>query len=183
MTRWSPPHPRHQILHETPLLAIRHSYFVFRLFITKVTIARDTSPLAHHSTKSRPERGIGDWLDQISSTIPTLSLLASNLQAILSIISLAEARLANTPFKMNAPIQSPNGQQVPASHAASSIASATSSTHQSPTNDAAPQQQLAGAHSAPSTDAFLRDFTLVAEAAKRAQMAVMMRDFESVGLS
>lgn len=35
----------------------------------------------------------------------------------------------------------------------------------------------------PSTDAFLKDFTLVAEAAKRAQMAVMMREFESVGLS
>ncbi|KAJ9156491.1 hypothetical protein NKR23_g1340 [Pleurostoma richardsiae] len=35
----------------------------------------------------------------------------------------------------------------------------------------------------PSTDPFLKDFTLVAEAAKRAQMAVMMRDFESVGLS
>ncbi|KAK3945857.1 hypothetical protein QBC46DRAFT_370159 [Diplogelasinospora grovesii] len=36
---------------------------------------------------------------------------------------------------------------------------------------------------APSTDAFLKDFTLVAEAAKRAQMAVLMRDLESVGLS
>ncbi|KAK4131116.1 hypothetical protein BT67DRAFT_389066 [Trichocladium antarcticum] len=34
-----------------------------------------------------------------------------------------------------------------------------------------------------STDVFLKDFTLVAEAAKRAQMAVLMRDFESVGLS
>lgn len=34
-----------------------------------------------------------------------------------------------------------------------------------------------------STDPFLRDFTLVAEAAKRAQMAVMIRDLESIGLS
>ena len=34
-----------------------------------------------------------------------------------------------------------------------------------------------------SADAFLRDFTLVAEAAKRAQVAVMVRDFESCGLS
>ncbi|CAK7273295.1 hypothetical protein SEPCBS119000_005582 [Sporothrix epigloea] len=33
------------------------------------------------------------------------------------------------------------------------------------------------------TDAFLKDFTLVAEAAKRAQVAVMMRDFENVGIS
>ncbi|TAQ88083.1 hypothetical protein B7494_g3621 [Chlorociboria aeruginascens] len=38
----------------------------------------------------------------------------------------------------------------------------------------------------PVTDAaspFLRDFNLVAEAAKRAQMAVLMRDMEAVGLS
>lgn len=43
-----------------------------------------------------------------------------------------------------------------------------------------PQPQVA---KAPSTDAFLKDFTLVAEAAKRAQMAVMIRDLENVGLS
>lgn len=35
----------------------------------------------------------------------------------------------------------------------------------------------------PSTDAFLKDFTLLAEAAKRAQVAVMVRDFESCGIS
>ncbi|KAK2044966.1 hypothetical protein LZ31DRAFT_594400 [Colletotrichum somersetense] len=57
---------------------------------------------------------------------------------------------------MNAPIQSPKRQD-----------STSSATGQA----------------APSTEAFLRDFTLVAEAAKRAQMAVMMRDFESCGLS
>lgn len=34
-----------------------------------------------------------------------------------------------------------------------------------------------------SADSFLRDFSLVAEAAKRAQVAVMVRDFESCGLS
>ncbi|KAK0635574.1 hypothetical protein B0T17DRAFT_484661 [Bombardia bombarda] len=34
-----------------------------------------------------------------------------------------------------------------------------------------------------STDVFLKDFTLVAEAAKRAQMACLMRDMEGVGLS
>ncbi|KIH88543.1 hypothetical protein SPBR_08041 [Sporothrix brasiliensis 5110] len=36
---------------------------------------------------------------------------------------------------------------------------------------------------ASTTESFLKDFTLVAEAAKRAQVAVMMRDFENVGLS
>jgi hypothetical protein len=35
----------------------------------------------------------------------------------------------------------------------------------------------------PSTDPYLKDFTLVAEAAKRAQMAVLMRDMEGFGLS
>ena len=35
----------------------------------------------------------------------------------------------------------------------------------------------------PSTDVFLKDFTLIAEAAKRAQMACLMRDMEGVGLS
>jgi hypothetical protein len=34
-----------------------------------------------------------------------------------------------------------------------------------------------------STEGFLREFTLVAEAAKRAQMALMIQDFESCGLS
>ncbi|KAK2755168.1 hypothetical protein CKAH01_01060 [Colletotrichum kahawae] len=56
------------------------------------------------------------------------------------------------------------------------------STDQSPTNQMAPPPQAPSAQ-APSTEAFLRDFTLVAEAAKRAQMAVMMRDFEACGLS
>ncbi|KAH9233686.1 hypothetical protein K456DRAFT_1724588 [Colletotrichum gloeosporioides 23] len=51
------------------------------------------------------------------------------------------------------------------------------STDQSPNQMAPPPQ--APSTQAPSTEAFLRDFTLVAEAAKRAQMAVMMRDFEA----
>ncbi|KAL0942448.1 uncharacterized protein CTRU02_200334 [Colletotrichum truncatum] len=76
---------------------------------------------------------------------------------------------------MNAPIQSPSRQ--------ASMSSATSSsTQESPMNQMAPPPQAPGGQ-APSTEAFLRDFTLVAEAAKRAQMAVMMRDFEACGLS
>ncbi|KAI0885823.1 uncharacterized protein GGS22DRAFT_188112 [Annulohypoxylon maeteangense] len=35
----------------------------------------------------------------------------------------------------------------------------------------------------PSTDAFIRDLNLVAEAAKRAQMAVLMRDLDSIAIS
>ncbi|KXX73880.1 hypothetical protein MMYC01_210367 [Madurella mycetomatis] len=59
--------------------------------------------------------------------------------------------------------------------------SAMSSTQQSPTASKIVPPQPAPAKT-PSTEAFLKDFTLVAEAAKRAQMAVLMRDFESVGL-
>jgi len=62
--------------------------------------------------------------------------------------------------------------------ASTSSASAVSSTHQSPAHIAQPQPQSIDQ----TADAFLRDFTLVAEAAKRAQMAVMMRDFESIGI-
>jgi hypothetical protein len=57
---------------------------------------------------------------------------------------------------------------------------------QSPTNQSVPvvapvpRPVQAGS---PSTDVFLKDFTLVAEAAKRAQVAVMVRDFENCGLS
>ena len=56
-----------------------------------------------------------------------------------------------------------------------------SSTQQSPTNSKIVPPAPKPAKTA-STDVFLKDFTLVAEAAKRAQMAVLMRDFESVGL-
>ncbi|RYC59925.1 hypothetical protein CHU98_g6299 [Xylaria longipes] len=34
-----------------------------------------------------------------------------------------------------------------------------------------------------STDPYLRDFTLVAEAARRAQMSILIRDMENVGIS
>ena len=67
-----------------------------------------------------------------------------------------------------------------ASHHRSSTSSAQSSAQQSPSAKLAPPKPVT-AKSA-STEVFLKDFTLVAEAAKRAQMAVMMRDFESIGL-
>jgi len=44
------------------------------------------------------------------------------------------------------------------------------------------QQQHRPISDANATSPFLRDFNLVAEAAKRAQIAVLMRDFEAVGI-
>ncbi|KAK3900927.1 hypothetical protein C8A05DRAFT_35424 [Staphylotrichum tortipilum] len=60
--------------------------------------------------------------------------------------------------------------------------STLSSTQQSPTTTKIVPPAPATSNTSASTDPFLKDFTLVAEAAKRAQMAVLMRDFESVGL-
>ncbi|CAJ2502921.1 Uu.00g103150.m01.CDS01 [Anthostomella pinea] len=63
----------------------------------------------------------------------------------------------------------------------SPTAASSSSTRASPSNSfappQAPQQKSAG------TDAFIRDLNLVAEAAKRAQMAVLMRDMEGFAIS
>jgi len=70
---------------------------------------------------------------------------------------------------MNAPISSTTQQ-----------ASVFSSQHYSPSAATAPPPPEVKSSS---TDGFLKDFTLLAEAAKRAQMAVLMRDMESCGLS
>ncbi|KAI6089909.1 hypothetical protein F4821DRAFT_256477 [Hypoxylon rubiginosum] len=73
---------------------------------------------------------------------------------------------------MDAPISSPTmaHRQLPSS-------STASSTSQSSYAPPAPAAQKA-----PSTDAFIRDLNLVAEAAKRAQMAVLMRDLDNIAL-
>ena len=69
----------------------------------------------------------------------------------------------------------------PLSTSASAQTSAFASTQQSPTSKIVPPAPKPV--KAPSTEAFLKDFTLVAEAAKRAQMAVLMRDLDGVSLS
>ncbi|KAG5986357.1 hypothetical protein E4U43_005551 [Claviceps pusilla] len=78
---------------------------------------------------------------------------------------------------MNAPISSPR---------TSASSSTLSSTGQSPDVFQAAQPSptpLPLQAKSSSTDSFLRDANLVAEAAKRAQVAVMVRDFEGCGLS
>ncbi|RFU72898.1 thiol methyltransferase [Trichoderma arundinaceum] len=64
-------------------------------------------------------------------------------------------------------------------HASSSSAS---STRPSPSTSAAVMAPAPVQVKAPSTEPFLKDFTLLAEAAKRAQVAVMVRDFEDCGI-
>lgn len=76
---------------------------------------------------------------------------------------------------MDAPLSSPTHQQ--------SQASTTWAQPKPQGFGAAPPPPPRDAAKVPSTDTFLKDFTLVAEAAKRAQMAVMIRDLENVGLS
>lgn len=80
---------------------------------------------------------------------------------------------------MDAPLSSPTQRtQTAASH----WPQAATKGYAASAPAVAPRQQSKQA-AAPSTDAFLKDFTLVAEAAKRAQVAVMVRDFENIGLS
>ncbi|PQE17761.1 thiol methyltransferase protein [Rutstroemia sp. NJR-2017a BVV2] len=59
-----------------------------------------------------------------------------------------------------------------------STASGPTSAPQQPAAQPAPQRSTSQDETSP----FLRDFNLVAEAAKRAQMAVLMRDLEGIGL-
>ncbi|KAF4511908.1 hypothetical protein G6O67_001109 [Ophiocordyceps sinensis] len=73
---------------------------------------------------------------------------------------------------MDAPVSSPMHSR--------NTSSAVSSTQQSPANVVPPQPVQV---KAPSTDTLLKEFSLVAEAAKRAQVAVMVRDFEGCGIS
>ena len=84
---------------------------------------------------------------------------------------------------MNAPISSPVQRSAACSSAAAisplSLASSSSQSFASAPASALPARPQ-GQNSA---DPFLRDFTLLAEAAKRAQVAVMVRDFENCGLS
>lgn len=75
---------------------------------------------------------------------------------------------------MNAPISSPtSGKAQPSTNWPQSPAKSFGGISQPKPSPA----------KSPSTEPFLKDFTLLAEAAKRAEMAVMIRDLESVGLS
>lgn len=100
--------------------------------------------------------------------------------------------LIHTKPTMDAPLSSPSApsqHQHPYFTRSSSSSSSCSSSQSSSGPTSEPQQQPAQPQSQPApqqrtadTSAFLRDFNLVAEAAKRAQMAVLMRDLEGVAI-
>ncbi len=86
---------------------------------------------------------------------------------------------------MEAPLSSPSltqppqyfhGHKAPPTSAPQQQQNPTQSSNQQYQPQQQPQSQ------SDTTSPFLRDFSLVAEAAKRAQMAVLMRDMEAVGL-
>jgi len=82
---------------------------------------------------------------------------------------------------MEAPLSSPslNGSsKTNPSYFAASSASTQKATTSAPQMQQPPPAQKPNDTTSP----FLRDFNLVAEAAKRAQMAVLMRDFESTAI-
>jgi len=80
---------------------------------------------------------------------------------------------------MDAPLSSPslNGPQNQRGYFTSPSAQAPTSAPVQQQSQPPQQQQRSN-----ETSPFLRDFNLVAEAAKRAQMAVLMRDMEAVGI-
>ncbi|KJZ76332.1 hypothetical protein HIM_04414 [Hirsutella minnesotensis 3608] len=79
------------------------------------------------------------------------------------------------PCPMDAPVSSPMHSRT--------TSSVVSSTQQSPTTATAGPAPMPAQMQTPSTDDLLKDFSLVAEAAKRAQVAVMVRDFECCDIS
>ncbi|PHH69103.1 hypothetical protein CDD80_7011 [Ophiocordyceps camponoti-rufipedis] len=79
---------------------------------------------------------------------------------------------------MEAPVSSPLHSRT------SSTATTTTTTSSSLTAaTTAPATMQSSPPPPPSTSDLLRDLTLVAEAAKRAQVAVLVRDFEDCGLA
>ncbi|KAF7947014.1 uncharacterized protein EAE97_004263 [Botrytis byssoidea] len=90
---------------------------------------------------------------------------------------------------MNAPLTSPTRttssatyfQSFPTGPSKSSTSSSSSSGPTSAPQPPAPQAPQRSS-SQDETSPFLKDFNLVAEAAKRAQMACLMRDMEGCGL-
>lgn len=66
------------------------------------------------------------------------------------------------------------------SNSSSSTAATSSQRQQSPANNVVPAPPQGG--QIPSTEPYLQNFTLIAEAAKKAQVAVMVRDFEDCSL-
>jgi len=122
----------------------------------------------------------------------TYSLFVSPISAFLetslhpSLTILLYARPSQN-LRMEAPLSSPSLHGPSKSNQPSYFSStATQSSLSGPTS--APQtqqaQQPAPVQPRPvdTTSPFLRDFNLVAEAAKRAQMAVLVRDLEAVGI-
>lgn len=84
---------------------------------------------------------------------------------------------------MEAPLSSPSLNQPPQYfHHPSQQRQHQAQAQAAPAPAPQQQQQQAPQSSRQDTSSFLRDFNLVAEAAKRAQMAVLMREMEAVGL-
>ncbi|KAL3453325.1 hypothetical protein BJX65DRAFT_302230 [Aspergillus insuetus] len=100
----------------------------------------------------------------MNTTATNLSLPSSNPQTSSNLTSPSAAQLQTT--------QQPQNQ---APHAATIHSQTTS-------NPTLYSHQIAGAGGPAATAPFIRDFSLVAEAAKRAQMAIVTRDLEGVSL-
>ncbi|CCD44288.1 hypothetical protein H4I96_08891 [Botrytis cinerea] len=85
---------------------------------------------------------------------------------------------------MNAPLTSPTRTTSSSTYFQSFPSGPSTTSSSGPTSAPQPPAQQAPQRSSSQdeTSPFLKDFNLVAEAAKRAQMACLMRDMEGCGL-
>ncbi|PWY74833.1 hypothetical protein BO83DRAFT_388150 [Aspergillus eucalypticola CBS 122712] len=91
------------------------------------------------------------------------------------------SQTAQMQLQSQAPTVNASEQQNLTDLSQTSAAAAAAATMGQPAADTYPHQ-VTGSGGPTATAPFLRDFSLVAEAAKRAQMSVMVRDLESVTL-
>ncbi|KAL3466252.1 hypothetical protein BJX64DRAFT_24994 [Aspergillus heterothallicus] len=103
----------------------------------------------------------------MNTTATNFSLAASNPQTSTNLTSPSTTQLQTT--------------QQPQSHTQAPH-DATSQSQTTTSNPTLYPHQIAGAGGPSATAPFIRDFSLVAEAAKRAQMAIVTRDLEGISL-
>lgn len=122
---------------------------------------------------------------QTPSTLPS----KQTLQTLAAPIQPASAGVAHSAMSQAQPLAQALNTSAPAGLSVVQPVTAASAPQTENTNTTLAQQpadvyphQVTGLGGPTATAPFLQDFSLVAEAAKRAQMAVVMRDLESVTL-
>ncbi|KAI0893486.1 hypothetical protein F4806DRAFT_499001 [Annulohypoxylon nitens] len=136
-----------------------------------------------HILRSDAEDGLlplPDMVDQINKYNNKYTVLRPNRRinlgcTMIGVENIALPSSTKHYSNMDAPMTSPSMAQ-------RQFSSTTTTSTKTSTSQGFAQPPPA-TQKTPSTDAFIRDLNLVAEAAKRAQMAVLMRDLDSIAIS